>query len=168
MRRVFIALAVMVLIGPGAAGAATDVAAAGQGNGTLKYRGVTCAAPLAVSINVRSNQAAVTETWGPGTPGVEACAVGTLQFQHEADTTPFPPIQQCLPGGLALTTPNPYVLTQSGTTYTLQSSFRLCSGKQVIDKVSVTVQPTRLVFTHTYAEGGVVLVTASGSVPRLA
>lgn len=168
MRRLsLVAACVAALFIAGPAGAATDVAAAGQGTGTLKHDGVTCTGPLAVSINVRSNQAVVTETWGPGNPGIEACTAGSLFYQYEADTAPYPPVQQCLPG-FSFTTGNPYTLSQIGQVYTLQSSFRLCSGAQVVDKIVVTVQATRIVYKHTYTSGGVVEVDASGSVPRTA
>ncbi|HEX9697375.1 MAG TPA: hypothetical protein VGB64_13810 [Actinomycetota bacterium] len=166
MRKLFIALAIAVF-GAGSAGAATDVAAAAQGTGTLKYSTVTCTAPLAVTFNVRSNQAAVTETWGSGNPGVEACAIGMLTFQYEADTTPYPPVQQCLPG-ISISTGAPFTLNQSGSTYTLQSTYRLCNGKQVVDRIVVTVQPARLVYAHTLTEAGVTLVNVSANLPRLA
>lgn len=37
----------------------------------------------------------------------------------------------------------------------MQSSFRLCNGKQVVDKIVVTVQPTRLLYAHTYLRPGI-------------
>lgn len=165
MRRFLFVVACVVLPVAGPAGAATDVAAAGQGTGTLKHDGVTCTGPLAVSINVRSNQAVVTETWGPGNPGIEACTAGALFYQYEADTVALPPVQQCLQG-ISITTGNPFTLSQVGQVYTLQSSYRLCSGVQVVDKVVVTVQATRIVYKHTFTRGAVVEVDASGSVPR--
>lgn len=167
MKRFLLLIALMVLSVTGHAGAATDVAAAGHGTGTLKHDGVTCTGPLAVSINVRANHAVVTENWGPGNPGIEACTAGSLFYQYEADTAPYPPVQQCMPN-FAITTGNAYTLTQVGQVYTLQASYRLCSGKQAVDRIVVTVKPTQIIYKHTYTNGTVVEVDASGTVPRVA
>lgn len=166
MRKLLLALAVAAMFAPATGHAATDVAAAAQGTGTMKFTGTTCTAPLAVSFNVRSNNAIVTENWGPGGPGIEACALSTLFNQYSAETSPVPTAQQCLPG-VGISTGAPLTLSQSGQTYTMQRSYRTCSGKNIVDKIVVTVQPSRLVYSHTYTENGVALITATANLPRI-
>ncbi|HVL91402.1 MAG TPA: hypothetical protein VM841_14320 [Actinomycetota bacterium] len=168
MKRLLLALAAVALLVPAAAPAATDVAAVGQGNGTIKVNNLTCAAPLAVTLNVRSNVGVVTENWGPGNPSpLLDCIFMPVFGQYEADNTPVPPVQQCVQGA-GLSTGMPYVLSQSGSTYTFTGSTRLCNGKQVLDRVSITVQTTRLVYSHTWSENGVAIVTVNANIPRLA
>lgn len=167
MKRLFVVLSITAAFASASAGAATDVAAVAQGTGTLKYAGVTCTAPLAVTFNVRSNQAVVTENWGSGSPGIEACGIGTLQFQYATDTLPWPALQHCAQGA-SISTGAPFTLSQSGQVYTMQSTYRRCNGKQVLDKIVVTVQPGRLVYAHTYSEAGVAVITVTGTLPRIA
>lgn len=167
MRKLLLVIAVAALFAPAPGAAATDVAAVAQGNGTMKYGGATCVAPLAVSINVRSNTAVVTENWGPGGPGVEACALTTLFNQYAVDTTPMPPVQQCIQGAGISTGPS-FTLSQSGQTYTIQGGYRTCNGKTITDKIVVTVQATRLIYGHTYSENGVAVITVNASLPRVA
>lgn len=167
MKRLFVALSITAALASATAGAATDVAAVAHGTGLLKHSGVTCTAPLAVTLNVRSNQAVVTENWGSGSPGLEACGIGALQFQYQADTIPWPSTRQCSEL-LAVSTGAPFTLAQTGQTYTLQSTYTRCNGKQVVDKVVVTVQPARLLYSHTYSEAGVALITVTATLPRVA
>ncbi|HVL91400.1 MAG TPA: hypothetical protein VM841_14310 [Actinomycetota bacterium] len=167
MKKLLAAVAVAAMLAPGSAGAATDVAAVGQGNGTITRTNGTCSAPLALTFNVRSNVAAVTESWGPGGPNTESCALATILRLYPTTTAPVPAVQQCLPG-ISIHSGGAWTLSQSGQTYTMQRTYRLCNGKQIFDKIVVTVQATRLVYSNTYAENGVTLVTVTANVPRIA
>ncbi|MGH2830869.1 MAG: hypothetical protein ACRDJM_10340 [Actinomycetota bacterium] len=168
--RARVLLAALALLGSFAATgarAATDTTVVAQGNATLSYGSpvVNCAAPVVIDFVVQQSQAVYHEEWGPGSPGVEACAIGAAGTTAFASNT-YPGFQQCTPVGGVY---NPvYTLSQSGITYTLQSSVQLCNGTRVLDKIVVTVRQSNMTFTHTYSENGVVLVKGTGTIPRLA
>jgi hypothetical protein len=167
-RSILVVLAVFAALSGSSARAATDTHLVAQGNGTLAYGSpaVTCTGPAAVSFVVQSNEALYTESWGAGSPGVEACAVGAMTF-FALDTNAMPTVQQCVQpyGGIII--PG-YILSQTGTTYTLQSTFRLCNGTNTVDKIVIVVRTANITFTHTYTEGSAVLVRATGTIARIA
>lgn len=139
------ALFAMAAAGP--APGATDIAAAGQGNATISIAGTTCSAPMALTLNVRSNTAVVTEAWGPGGAQLP-CGFMPLFGQYAAHTVPHPPVKQCVDGA-GISTGTGYTLSQSGQTYTVQGTYRLCNNRNVVEKLVVQVQPARLVYSHT-------------------
>lgn len=171
MKRLLACIAIASLAA-GSSPAATDTHAAAQGNGRLVYADgsstVTCVAPLAVSLAVRANLAVVTESWGPGSPGTETCAVPTIGFQYFA-TNAYPGVRQCIPGASNVTMAVfDYRLSQVDSTYTLRSTGTTCSGRRLADTISVTVRPASLAYSHVYSENEVELVRATGTLPRVA
>lgn len=149
--------------------AATDTYSVAHGTGQLAFYGTpasNCTGQATVTFAVQQNQAWFTESWGSTAADAGACGVQMFGALG-GGTNAHPTIQQCIPGVGGVAIPG-YTLSQSGTTYTLQSTLQYCNGTRVVDKIVVTVRATNITFTHTFTEGTKLLVKGTGTIPRLA
>ncbi|HVL91401.1 MAG TPA: hypothetical protein VM841_14315 [Actinomycetota bacterium] len=144
MKRLALVLTALALLGPSSSPAASDATAAGHGNGSATYAGVTCNAPVAITFVVRASAAVISDTWGAGTTPAACTPVGGVMVAGSS------------------------ALSQSGSTYTAQSSYTGTDGAPMTDKVVVTVQSNRLVYSRTVTRSGIVVESASANVPRVA